>query len=51
MYSFDKPKHKLYINIFFLLFSTVLQLVTKFAGVQISQCVNEVYHEPEAADA
>ena len=34
MYSFDKPKHKLYINIFFLSFSTVLQMVTKFAGVQ-----------------
>ena len=33
MYSFDKAKHKLYINIF-LLFSTVLQMVTKFAGVQ-----------------
>ena len=39
MYSFDKVKHKLYINIF-ILFSTVLQIVTvlqmvtKFAGVQ-----------------
>ena len=36
MYSFDKPKHKLYINILLLLllFSTVLQMVTKLAGVQ-----------------
>ena len=34
MYSFDKPKHKLYIIFFSLLFSTVLQMVAKFAGVQ-----------------
>ena len=33
MYSFDKPKYKLYIDMF-LLFSSVLQMVTKFAGVQ-----------------
>ena len=33
MYSFDIPKYKFYI-IIFLLFSTELQMVTKFAGVQ-----------------